>query len=389
VIHPTARARQRVHYADALRALAIFAILVHHVSQTTRMSWPWRFGTLEAIGVWSVDCFFVLSGFLLGAPYLRAIRDGAALPSTALFLRRRFFRIYPLYAVAVIFSLATSVESFTIERVEAYLATHLTLTHGFVVSQAVDVNGPLWTMAIDAQFYVALPLVAGALWLVLHRRPRAARIAGTAAALAAAVAVSFVWRLVLFAHHPVAFGAFAWQVVNARNIIGTGGSFALGTAVAFALERPGARRRATAIVAVLAGVGALLVLVDALPATNTTPWVQASYDLLGAASGALLLYGFLAGAAPSFDAVVASPFVEASAALAYAVYLFHTPVMLRMRPIVAPVAVALGPPRSTFLFLAVVLGVTLPIAIAGHRWVERPFLSIRDRNREAAAVTAP
>src|ERR1700724_3298848 len=79
----------RLACADALRAIAILAVVAHHLAQFTHVQINGRERMGDWMGVWGVDCFFVLTGYLLSKPYLRAMLEGTALPSMRQFLARR------------------------------------------------------------------------------------------------------------------------------------------------------------------------------------------------------------------------------------------------------------------------------------------------------------
>ena len=100
----TAR-RSRIASADAVRALAIFSVVAYHVAQLAQPRWHGHPHVFFEVGVWGVDCFFVLSGFLLGGEYVRRLMAPAiTLQSTRLFWTKRILRIVPLYFACVILS---------------------------------------------------------------------------------------------------------------------------------------------------------------------------------------------------------------------------------------------------------------------------------------------
>src|SRR5689334_1825326 len=86
---------------DALRAFAVFAVLVHHYLPEGRViSW----GTL------GVRLFFVLSGFLITRILLqcRDIKEATHQSTTHIlrqFYIRRFLRIFPIYYFVVLATL--------------------------------------------------------------------------------------------------------------------------------------------------------------------------------------------------------------------------------------------------------------------------------------------
>src|SRR4051794_32608663 len=103
--HPSPPARPRLDALDGLRGLAAFGVLVLHV-------WMFWHGDLHrpdkgfadfAIGELrlGVALFFVLSGFLLFRPFVRAALDGAPRPGLGRYVVRRAARILPLYWAAL------------------------------------------------------------------------------------------------------------------------------------------------------------------------------------------------------------------------------------------------------------------------------------------------
>src|SRR5687768_11280377 len=91
--------RGRVHALDGLRAVAISLVVVHHLglgqlAVVLRRNDLWAWGAFaETVGTSGVELFFVLSGLVLGAPYLRGERTFHA----GDYLRRRVVRLFPPY----------------------------------------------------------------------------------------------------------------------------------------------------------------------------------------------------------------------------------------------------------------------------------------------------
>jgi len=86
-------------YADALtglRGVAALWVLVFHLWQRTGAPalalGPLDFTPLAAHGYLGVDLFFVLSGYLIGGPWV-AMRLGGAKVAFGTFWRRRFLRV--------------------------------------------------------------------------------------------------------------------------------------------------------------------------------------------------------------------------------------------------------------------------------------------------------
>lgn len=98
--------RVRFPTFEGLRALAALAVVVYHAGTFTDVTWgpgaeanelgPW----IQHLNV-GVSIFFVLSGFLLFRPFVRAHLAGEPGPAVGPYLLRRLVRIYPAYWVAL------------------------------------------------------------------------------------------------------------------------------------------------------------------------------------------------------------------------------------------------------------------------------------------------
>ena len=119
------------------------------------------------------------------------------------------------------------------------------------------------------------------------------------------------------------------------------------------------------------------------PATASPP-VAASFDLLAALSAAGILDGLRRGGFAPVQRFAASRAVTLSAALAYAVYLLHWPVLqVTYDFIFKRLGVAdLGTARAGTAFAAVGFALTRGAAFVAHRFIERPFLSAKERLRQ-------
>lgn len=137
---------------DAVRGVAILQVFAWHFIAPLAAK---KLGTLGRVFslTWSgVDLFFVLSGFLIGGIL---IRNRAAANYFSVFYARRILRIAPLYilALAIFFSFNPG----------AFGPHYLGLYQNFVWA-AQDSFGPgsiaaTWSLAVEEQFYIALPLL--------------------------------------------------------------------------------------------------------------------------------------------------------------------------------------------------------------------------------------
>jgi peptidoglycan/LPS O-acetylase OafA/YrhL len=166
---------ERLPQLDGIRGLAILGVLLCHYSFALPTSTSHTFLSLVehalSFGWMGVDLFFVLSGFLIGG-ILIAHRDRPAEHYFKPFYIRRFFRIVPLYAVAIAVYFSTAFFS----KFELLLGSgtsiswiwYATFTQNFEGSFFNDayVFGHSWSLAVEEQFYLIIPLV---IWLIPAR----------------------------------------------------------------------------------------------------------------------------------------------------------------------------------------------------------------------------
>jgi peptidoglycan/LPS O-acetylase OafA/YrhL len=165
-----------------LRAFLAYAVVVYHSGYLTGHD---RFTPPSLAGV-AVGGFFVISGFLLTWSLDRN-------PDLKAFALKRFFRIYPLYAVVMLVQAAILVAEVGTLRdgiaaeVLRYLGANLVFanflqpTIGETLSglRLDAINGSAWTLKVEIACYIALPFV-----LAAQRRLGIAFTAGLALLLA-------------------------------------------------------------------------------------------------------------------------------------------------------------------------------------------------------------
>jgi peptidoglycan/LPS O-acetylase OafA/YrhL len=123
--------KERIQFLDALRGLAVLLVVVSH--------WYPQQNAINAVqwGELGVDLFFVLSGFLITRLLLEA-KEALVAGETAFgrilkwFFVRRFFRIVPIYALAV--AVLWLVDTYLVPKAGMY-----------------EVNGNLFWYVIQAQ----------------------------------------------------------------------------------------------------------------------------------------------------------------------------------------------------------------------------------------------
>ncbi len=144
---------------DAVRALGATCVVGTHVGfYTGRTTHGPLSGTIARLDA-GVALFFVLTGFLLFRPYAVAALTGAARPPTGRYLQRRALRILPAYwlLVAVCGALFAPLGT---TPVLSNLLRHVTLTQIYGLGIQHTGLTQVWSLAVEISFYVALPLLA-------------------------------------------------------------------------------------------------------------------------------------------------------------------------------------------------------------------------------------
>jgi peptidoglycan/LPS O-acetylase OafA/YrhL len=155
---------------DWLRAIAVLSVVAFHCEM------PAVFG-----GFVGVDVFFVISGYLITGIVQSELRSGTF--SFRRFYERRLRRLLPaLYVVVVLTAIPSFQYMLTFERSEFFrsVVAVVTFTSNFFFWYQTGyfdhaaVEKPLlhtWSLAVEEQFYLALPL----LLLILSRAVRRGR----------------------------------------------------------------------------------------------------------------------------------------------------------------------------------------------------------------------
>jgi len=152
---------------DGLRAIAALAVFFVHFNQQAGLkavAGPFDLERLLENGNTGVALFFVLSGLLLSISFWQAKLGQSGTPDIGSYAWRRAGRILPAYylclftIVAALF-VAGSAPSWN------NILSHMLFVFNVSDDTILDLNQPFWTLAVEVQFYVLLPL----LFLVLRK----------------------------------------------------------------------------------------------------------------------------------------------------------------------------------------------------------------------------
>ncbi|PZQ32900.1 MAG: hypothetical protein DI562_02710 [Stenotrophomonas acidaminiphila] len=167
---------KNVPYLDAIRGVAVLFILVRHAWGLSG-SPPLSLGVADLTPYMvmmssGVDLFFVLSGMLLSARFLKNDAIGRPAPSVTHYMRARILRIGPPYWV-VLFLVVLLYTPHYIDNARVWsewgaanFVAHATFMQtAFIWSFGTyGVASPFWTLTIEMMFYMALPFVIPAFY---------------------------------------------------------------------------------------------------------------------------------------------------------------------------------------------------------------------------------
>lgn len=362
----------RLAFVDGLRALSALWVIAYDV---------WRFNGDAELG-WltpllrsghlGVEVFMVLSGFCLFYPVAeRRLKEGHWRD----YFVRRARRILPpyyaamAYAIALPFLVAPLFAAlglpFTPGPVPSawQLVTHLTLVHNLFPDTQSGLNPSFWSLSLEAQFYVLFPLLA----LLLLRL----RGWGVAVILAGCLAYRFLAWQVLGPLSPEA-ARMALGAIPGRVVV-----FASGMLAAWLVRNAWRPVRPAEVLGglftpALVAVGFYWYFhpVGALPLSDAC---------LGLAVGGLLVRS--AGS----STWLSSPWLVALGERSYSFYLINRPTCFLVNYAIVRLV-----PGGAALHLALTLalggGLSVLLAMASYRWIERPFMG---RRPAPARVPAP
>ena len=178
----------RVVGLDGIRGLAALYVVLYHIFLRAWPGYPdanhapfWAAWLSHGRG--AVAMFIALSGFSLG---LQPARSGWQFKSIATYAHRRAWRILPPYWAALGFSLVMTWYVLAQPHVRVPNGKSV-VVYGLLVQDVFTVGSPnraFWSIAIEAQLYILLPLL-----LLLVRRVSALAMVGLVAAVVVTIGV--------------------------------------------------------------------------------------------------------------------------------------------------------------------------------------------------------
>lgn len=351
---PVAAMSQQLDLVQALRGLAAFAVLTHHIAVSIDQWFGTGF-TPPGLGLgWvGVDLFFVLSGFIM---VWTTQSSGHGVRSAAAFWTRRLLRVYPPYWAAALMALGLTA---LIPEIVSKDSAGLLESFFLWPAEHPPFLQPGWTLIYELWFYLGFGLL-----MLAPRRWLGPLLAGWA------TAVLIVGDAFSHEANPV------WHIMANPLTL----NFLMGAGVALALLRWRGNLPRTALLGIVAAA-ALLLLGGALYVTETG-WSEWTRMLACGPASAILLAG---AAMLDRQGRLAPP--KALITLgdwSYALYLAHQPIVYAVT-FLSATALGVG---WVSLSVAVLGGLTLPFVAAGllHHVIEKPA---QQAGRRLARAIAP
>jgi peptidoglycan/LPS O-acetylase OafA/YrhL len=364
-----------------LRVLAIVSVVQFHITwifageQNIAIDDAFMKGSLTIF--FGMDLFFILSGFLIGSILLRSLATHKT-QNLRRFYLRRILRTFPSYWL-ILAILAVTTHLSASQR--AHLPHELLYATNFLPLGRTDVImfwG--WSLALEEQFYLTVPL----LFFVLHRiRSTRARLALLGVLWAAALVI----RLTIYVRYApwndfTLYSALYFRTMTRFDTL------VCGLILAFVHAEYGERLRAWLVLPVRRAVLALIAL--------SCMWVLLRPTLFGAEHLQLVhvfawgtitsvmwmcLLVLLLHAEGPIQRVLSAAVFRRMATLGYGIYLVHIPLIDR---VFVPLARALQKRGVSMIIIwpsSIVLTMAMSLAIgyALHLLIEKPSLRLRER----------
>jgi peptidoglycan/LPS O-acetylase OafA/YrhL len=347
---------------DGVRFYAFLGVFVCHTLpfeaefyRKLHLPLPWVWGGAVKAGAAGVDLFFALSAFLITSLLLKERQETGGI-SLKYFYLRRMLRIWPLYflviALGIVLSHTVANQNLPWYYIAGYLFFVGNWVHG-VFGRPESIAFPLWTVSIEEQFYLFWPLMVK----VLERRGLI--ISGIVMFLLATVC------RVIFVLAGVS-GGYVYYGSTARC-----DSIALGIMLALFVDRLPKLSSGVRFVLVCGG---LIGWVVSSAWLTDQPGPISMREVLGRLIISLSAGAILYGCLHSRNKLLTGTWVVRLGKVSYGLYLLHLVGLLIAKSLFHPIS-------GTAILATKAVGfvLTIILAFASYRWVESPFLRLKDR----------
>jgi peptidoglycan/LPS O-acetylase OafA/YrhL len=353
--------RPQLNALTSLRFFAAMHVVLFHMWVTGELAvGPWWYQSFASIGYVGVNCFFVLSGFILVYTYTNPTLDAPR------FWQARFARIYPAYALSLLVSapfffhavrsLHIPFYSWSSQHLLAACILTLVLQQAWVPQGALTWNPVCWSLSVEAFFYLLFP----ALLAWGRRRSAAHLIVWICASALASLSLSLLY----IGLHPdgvdkVSSGetTLLWKNILSFNPVVRLPEFLTGMLAGQLFLRT----RVPGSMALPLVLGGLLVLATLTMLVGKVPTPAISAGFLSPAFAAII---FGLALRPRWASILEAKWLVLLGEASYSLYLLHSTVMT---------SVYEGLPASPQLYrVTLALAAAIAAALVCFRFVEQP-----------------
>ena len=378
---------------DGLRGIAISLVLLHRF-------WPDRgplhwWASVAELGWVGVDLFFVISGFLIAGILLDTRSDPHFYRN---FYARRMLRIFPLYYVFVIgclvlFPLTQSGPYFSTPFIQSAGSPLWYLFYLGNVPETIGhdppyVLGPIWSLAIEEQFYIAFPFVVATLDPAKLKKCLVGLVVAAPVFRLLALLLAPSNERIQYLATPCRMDSIAIGCLLALTLRST-------PALSVGANDPRARTWVARALGIAAGACVVAFPLGLL--TRTTPWGRVCGYSLVAATFALLVAFVLQRRDERSTAMLRESTLCYVGKISYGAYLLHRPADVFVDEVTQRLDIV--DPMDTpdvldsLWLIAVKFGVAMLFASASWYAFEKPILHLKGRfqakSHPASNGTAP
>jgi len=161
--------RRLIPQIDGLRFVAISTVFYYHIAHYLPISKAgvgvpsFPLGVLMNVGRYGVELFFVISGFVLALPFVRARLAGGKPVSLRAYFLRRVTRLEPPYLLLMLAAFAIKVlgGGGSARELLPRLLAGFIYQHNTIYGEMNPVMGAAWSLEVEIQFYILTPLLTG------------------------------------------------------------------------------------------------------------------------------------------------------------------------------------------------------------------------------------
>lgn len=159
---------------DGLRFLALLPVIFYHLwgNFSTYAQGHFLIPSLTAApvailgvddGKMGVKLFFIISGVILGLPFARQYVAGGKKVALGKYFKRRLVRLEPPYILNLLFAFSLLLllkGDFPLRQGIEHLLASIFYLHNLLYAQQSLINAVAWSLEIEVQFYILVPLLS-------------------------------------------------------------------------------------------------------------------------------------------------------------------------------------------------------------------------------------